>query len=126
MGVGTIRKFLKAEYYYTGVQRIVWDGEVYEIKMPMLIDAETASRVREHFERFKKYPAGNMKTRALAAGLTYCQARNARMSVVSTFGHRVMQNGKRVRYPHYLCSMFCQDVPNKGCAQSVSAAKLDQ
>ncbi len=33
MGVGTIRKFLKAEYYYTGVQRILWDGEVYEIKI---------------------------------------------------------------------------------------------
>ncbi len=124
--IGTIRKFLKAEYYYTGVQRIVWDSEVYEIKTPTLIDAETARRVREHFERFKKYPAGNMKAHALAAGLTYCKACNSRMSVVSKFGHRVMQNGKRVRYPHYLCAMFYQDVPSNGCAQTVSAAKLDQ
>jgi hypothetical protein len=46
-----------------------------------LIDSTTAEKVQARRERYKKYPAGNLKARSLVAGVIYCEACNNKMSV---------------------------------------------
>ena len=107
---------LKRDYYTTGILTRRWGDTTYETHIPTIIDAETQWRVKERFARWKKYPAGNMKEHALAAGLVYCAACNRKMVVK--------------RYPESVCyvctnlDQVCQRLP--GCAATRSIRLLDR
>lgn len=116
--VPVIRAILKNDFYFTGVQLIEWNDETFEIPIPVIISPEMAQRVKDRFARFKAYPAGNLKTQALAAGIVYCQACGVRARVMS-----VKRNGKE--YIYYACSAYRREECLDGCFHEISLGKFE-
>ncbi len=110
-----IYHMLKKEYYHQGFITRKWDGEVYEIPMPPIIDAFVAQKVQDRFARYKRYPSGNLKAKTLAAGLIYCKACKARM--------RVKSNKDSVYYQCACIDRFGERL--EGCASTRSIRILD-
>jgi hypothetical protein len=117
-----IRALLRRQCYHTGLYTITWDGETYEIPIPPIIDAETAARVKQRRAGFKKYPAGNLRSQVLAAGLVYCEACGIKMMVSP---HSQRKNGKEYRYVYYACPYKSRGTHQPGCAGWVRYERID-
>ncbi len=111
------------DYYHTGIFEVNWDGEVYEIEIPTIVDAETARKVEERHKNYKRYPAGNIKVQALVAGIVYCKACNVRMRAMrqTTRG----SSGRKFTYSFYRCNDRGDGLGLPGCAALVRTNRVD-
>lgn len=118
--IQVIYKYLHKSYYHTGELTRDWrkfGGKVHTISIPIIIDQETARKVKERFSRWKQYPSGNFKQKTLAAGLAYCAVHNVKMGI--------KQNGKGVSYA---CGLMLNQGGRKqggGCAGSRRIEMID-
>ncbi|GAG94809.1 unnamed protein product, partial [marine sediment metagenome] len=53
-----LQRMLRNKLYWTGVHNVNWDGTIYGIPIPVIIEPELAQRVLERKKRFKRHPAG--------------------------------------------------------------------
>lgn len=112
-----IRAILSHNYYHTGDLPIDWNGKTYTVPVPVIVDAETAAKVKARFARYKAYPAGNLRAGTLTAGLVYCQKCNTRMSIHSN---------KHGAYHFLECNNHHSSRNTvDGCAKSVSLTYTD-
>jgi site-specific DNA recombinase len=116
---GCIRNILKREGYYTGIFKYTRAGKEYKIPIPTILDIKTYQAVRNRNKLWKRYPAGNYKENALAAGLVYCSVCNLKMGVSST------TNKQGKRYTYYRCQNLSYDVEKPGCARHIPFKKLE-
>jgi DNA invertase Pin-like site-specific DNA recombinase len=120
----TLRKYLRREYYHTGIQEVDWGGETYEIPVPQIVDTAIAWRVEARRARYKRYPAGNAKHRCLAPGLVYCQVCGTRMSATTIQkGYVRKSDGVMKTQDVYRCVNYHQKMP--GCAKRRGAKRID-
>ncbi len=117
-----INGILNRDDYHTGIFITRLNGQVYEAEIPTLIDDATFEASRERRARWKKYPAGNFRTQALAAGLIYCEACGTTMGVTS---RRSSSKPTAKRYGYYTCRTYSQHLDIPGCARNVSQPKVD-
>ncbi|MFZ2096389.1 MAG: recombinase family protein [Anaerolineales bacterium] len=117
--IAEIRKKLLYEPYSTGIMKVNWDGDLYEIPIPQIIDIEKAEAIKEICKKYKAYPCGNMRAKALAPGLVYCAQCNRSMSVLTLHnsGHD---------YYYYACNMRgnIHEAP-PGCAKHNKMGRVD-
>jgi hypothetical protein len=119
---GYVNGILTFEGYLTGFTEINWGGDPYKIPVPVIVDTDIAERVKERRARYKAYPAGNLKTEALAAGVVYCAKCGTKMAVV---GISDKKRNKKT-YVYYAC-INCTVCRNRieGCAKRVALHKID-
>jgi site-specific DNA recombinase len=117
-----IRRLLRYEPYYTGVFKAHSNGEVFEIPIPTIVDAETARRVQEQHKKYKAYPAGNLKVVALVAGLIYCKACNVRMGASNSASKKA---GYKHWYSYYVCNNRHYGLCQPQCPHSVRTNRID-
>lgn len=116
-----IRHIITAKSYRTGALPIKWDGEIYDLPVPVIIDSATADRVQRRRERYKQNPAGNLKAHTLAAGVVYCAACGHKMRVTTSSVYN-----KRIVYLYYVCENYqCRQNHVEGCAKRVAIGRLD-
>ncbi len=113
-----IKRLLRYDFYHTGIYQIRWDGETYDIPIPPIIDSETAAKVKARRERYKSYPAGNLKADTLAAGLVYCEACNVKMHV------KTLRYNEKVYYT-FRCNNESLAIHGPDCAKKLSVRQLD-
>ncbi len=123
--LATLRKFLRAEHYWTGKHIVHWGDETFEIDLPPLVDIETARRVARRREQYKVYPAGKLHKDVLAAGMIYCAACNTKMKVIRTSNGYVRKDGTKGKWTFYACNMYDHRTHNMGCVAKVGAKKID-
>jgi site-specific DNA recombinase len=89
--IARIYQLIKRDFYHSGIITRKWGNDVntgepviYELQLPALIDDQTYQKVKNRLADWKKYPIGNLKEKALAAGLVYCAADGTRMIVKHT------------------------------------------
>jgi DNA invertase Pin-like site-specific DNA recombinase len=92
-----IRHILAREDYFTGIYKVIWDGENHELSIPPILEAESYYAVKNRQAQWKIFPAGNYGEYALAGGLLYCHGCNVKMHVVRT----INQQGRS--YLYYRC-----------------------
>ena len=117
-----IYSLLRREYYYTGMYKISWDGKAYELPVPVIIDADTARRVQERKARYKPYPSGNLKEKALGAGVVYCRACGVRMIIEK---HQVNYRGRKYTYLYYRCPYDLAGMSLPGCVKHTKVDRAD-
>ncbi len=113
-----ITHLLRHDFYYTGIYHITWDGQTYDLPIPVIIDTDTARRVKERKAKYQAYPAGNFTAQALGAGLIYCQACDIRMMIQTA-------NSKGHQYLYYTCPNHKQGLAFPGCAGRVRIEPSD-
>lgn len=118
-------RYLKAEHYWTGVHRMKWNGTTYEIKLPALVSPEEVQAVKERQAQYKKYPAGNAKHDALAAGIIYCQACGVAMRVTTINNGHTRKDGTRSRWSAYICCNVANRVATPECVQRAPIKDMD-
>ncbi len=120
-----IYQLLKKDVYVTGIQLMKWNGQVYEIPYPPLIDLDLARRVQKRRDRAKGHPARNLKYNYLGLGLVHCAACNVKMS---SFTGKAYKNGKPVRRMnrYYRCGHFLFGYHKQGCPHRISVKRLDE
>jgi site-specific DNA recombinase len=115
-----IYRMFRTEFYYTGKIPVEWDGKEYLCDIPPLIDADTGARAQERSVKWKKYPAGNLNTPALAAGLVYCQKCGWKMTMIGR-----KNNGKLYQY-YRCCAANCIGERPADCAGEVAMGRVDR
>lgn len=102
-----------------------WNGRIYEIQYPPLIDPDTARRVYQRREKSKGHPARNVKYDYLGLGVTYCAACKVKMS---SFTGRAYKKGKPINRmnKYYQCPHFLYNYHNPGCPHRISVKRLDE
>lgn len=123
-GTPNIRGLLRTDFYYTGKQTITWDGQPYEITMPVLIDRKTAELVTKRQARFKDYPAGHLKDHTLAAGRVYCKVCGVRLTPSYDYGPKRV-DGTRRKFIRYACNNHKAGVKIEGCIHKALAHAID-
>jgi site-specific DNA recombinase len=118
---------LRNRCYHTGKQIVKWDTEVFEVPVPILVDAETVCRCDERRQKTKCYPARNVKYDYLVAGLAYCAACGLTLRARAYFRHGGGKPERITPQVRYCCQRHTQyhDNKEKGCCVGVSAHKLD-
>jgi len=114
-----IRKRLLYAPYWTGLMKVKWDAETYEIPIPAIVETETAAIVLEIASRYKAYPAGNLRALALVPGRVVCHNCGDVMQVVSN-----KQNSHEYYYYACMARSHIGFVP-KECARFVKMARID-
>jgi hypothetical protein len=119
-----IANILRNPVYHTGIQPIQWSGNTFEIRYPVLVDAETARKVREIIAQGQTYPARHIKHDYLTMGLTHCAVCGSVMTAYTTWQY---SNGKRrdVLVREYRCSNYVHGNRLAGCARYAHVAKVD-
>ncbi len=102
-----LRRILTTELYWTGSQKINWDGHIFEIPLEPIINQDLAVRVQNRKAKYKYYPAGNTRESYLAAGLVFCSVCKVRCNIVSSHNGK-RKDGSPKKYIFYQCS----NVPN--------------
>jgi DNA invertase Pin-like site-specific DNA recombinase len=117
--VSQIYHKFQLDYYWSGIIERTWNGATYQISMPIIVDAETAQRVKDRLARFKSYPAGNLKANALAAGLVYCEHCDNVMQVIQS-------KQRHKDYLYYRCpsKQLVGSYP-QACARQADIHKID-
>jgi site-specific DNA recombinase len=123
--VNRLRQILKGEVYHTAQVHIKWDGETHHIDVPRIVDIATTKLVSERLAHYHHYPAGNMRERALVAGLTRCKACNCAMTLARQYGEK-RQDGTRRAYALYFCVEYKRGDRLESCAKSVSINRIDE
>ncbi len=125
-----IRQILKREYYVTGIFISKWAGQVFEVMIPPILDAETYQAALDRKARWKAHPAGKFRQTdqngqfvhpiyTLAAGVLYCAACKVKMRVVR------VKTKKGGHYDYYRCNNVIRRVSLPGCARQVRVNKID-
>jgi len=102
-----LRRILTADLYWTGSQKIHWDGQIFEIPLEPIINGDLAVKVQERKAKYKYYPAGNTRESYLSAGLVLCSVCDVRCNIVSSHNGK-RKDGSPKKYTFYQCS----NVPN--------------
>ena len=119
-------KILWFEPYWTGINKVNWNGKKFEIPIEPIVSQELANICIERRKRYRCYPAGNAKHPGLASGIVYCKACGVRMISTNVKNGRTLdRNGKLKLYPFYTCNMLGKYDDTQGCAKKTSANKLD-
>ena len=118
--VGIIYRILRYEAYYTGKLTMDWDGEVYVLDAPVLVDAKTAQRVKVRREKIIANPVRHVRPEFLAAGLVYCDVCDVRMSLSSQRKQR-----RNCATSRYRCNTALQAAQRPECPRQMGAKKLD-
>ena len=115
---------LKKDVYVSGIQLMKWNGQVYEIQYPPLIDPDLARRVQQRRNKSKEHPARNVKYNYLGLGVVYCAACNVKMS---SFTSKAYKNGKPTNrmIRDYRCGHFLYGYHKPGCPHRISVKRLD-
>ena len=102
-----------------------WNGQIYEIQYPPIIDPVIASRVQRRREKSKGHPARNVKYNYLGLGLINCAACKIKMS---SFTSKAYKNGKPTNrmIRDYRCGHFVYGYHKPGCPHRVSVKRLDE
>jgi glutaredoxin len=102
-----------------------WNGRVYEIQYPPLIDPDMALRVHQRREKSKGHPARNVKYDYLGLGVVHCAACNVKMSSFTT---KAYKNGKPTNrmVREYRCGHFLYGYHSPGCPHRISVKRLDE
>jgi site-specific DNA recombinase len=116
-----IDNILRRDAYHTGIFATKLNGQTYEASIPILIDAATYQAVQERHSRWKAYPAGNLKERALVAGKIYCGACGTLMGVSS----RTSSWAPGKKYIYYWCNSAARRTPSSGCSGSIRQEVAD-
>ncbi len=116
--ISVISEMLGNDTYHTGILKMHWDGELYLIPVPVLVDADTAARVAERREKNKAHPAHNIKYEYLASGITYCKACGWKMRAVT---YTKYAGGKIRKTPAaaYKCSKHMAGHSLPGCPHGI-------
>lgn len=130
--ITNIRRILARQDYYTGIFISKWGGQVFEIPIPSIIDAELYQAVQDAKARWKSHPAGRFRQTApngqrvhpvyalaAEAGLIYCAACGVKMRAAR---YRA-QNGKV--YEYYRCNNRTRRMCLPGCARDARVHKVD-
>lgn len=123
-GTPNIRGLLRTDFYHTGKQTITWDGQTYEINMPILIDRKTAEQVAKRQAEFRDYPAGHLKDHTLGAGRVYCKVCGVRLTPYHDYG-RTRVDGTRLQYIRYGCNNHKAGIKIEGCIHKALAQTID-
>lgn len=115
--VGVIDKIVGRDDYFTGIFTTKWGGKEYESEIPTLIDEKTYKAVKRRKAKWKAHPTGNLKSKALLAGLMYCKACGCAMGCRRTRVTRHMKKPKIYRY--YYCYNYARRTGQPNCAISV-------
>ena len=120
-----IYKLLGCGFYHTGLYLIKWGGETFEVPIPPLVPPDLAEKVLKRRQEYKNYPAGNLKEKALGAGLCYCLGCNSKLQVVH---HQTRsKRGKVYHYTHYKCRAIARRFePSPNCCHQSSIARIDK
>lgn len=121
-----IYKYYQNDYLWTGTYSYNWDGKVYEINVPPIIQTEVAQKVVNRRSQFGKYPDGNAKHNCLCAGLVYCAHCDVRMSAINKTNGLKRKDGSGYRYEYYRCNSLGYPIRYEGCAKEVSSASVDR
>lgn len=122
--INYIRQILHHDFYHTGVFQVHWGDTTYDLPIPVIVDPETAARVKENQARYKAYPAGNLQVNALAAGLVYCKTCSVKMSVVNNRSYN-RDRSKVYLYLAYQCTCVPKQDNVPGCAGKVKMGRID-
>lgn len=121
-----IYKYINAEFYWTGEQKVNWDNEIYTIPIPPIIDPQLVDVVKKRLNNYKNYPSGNNKNHALATGLVYCTHCGVRMGI-RTLSNGYLKEGatKPKKWVYYACNNFGGGMNGVDCAKRLNIEKLD-
>lgn len=122
--IAIIQRMLRHEYYYTGIQKINWAGQVYDVHLPIIVDPETAQRVAKQREKNKTHPAHHLKHNYLAMGVAYCVACNRKVRAKT---QTIRSKGVPRKTPigEYRCQRYFLGYPEPNCFRTIGAKKLD-
>jgi site-specific DNA recombinase len=122
-----ILRLLDHESYHTGIQKIEWNNDVFEISIPIIItNKDVVNKVKERKSKYKAYPKGATKYPTLTQGLVYCYADNVRLIMAGARGGYKTKDGKVVRYPYYRCQNNKNKHSRPGCCKNIASNKLDR
>lgn len=120
-----VQHILRNPTYYTGVQIVSWEGNTFEIPYPVLVDAETANRVKTLIARARAHPARHLKHNYLGMGLGCCAACNLKLSV-STRPYRKNKNDPRKKpIGVYVCQNVTKQNRIENCVRQIGGKKFD-
>ena len=116
-----IQRITRYEPYRTGKQIVkMYTGKVFEIPMPVLINADLARRVDERRAKSQAHPARHKKYNYLVGGLAYCERCGVKLQAKS----RIRPHGVELSYT---CKYH--DIGyvtgNVDCCKYIAAHKLD-
>jgi len=110
---------LSKEVYWEGEHTISWDDKTFRVPCPPLITPDIAAAAIKRRIDFKTYPAGNLKSPAIAAGLCFCAACNSRLNVLSR---------QTKKYSYYRCQATDRNSTphNPDCCAAIAIGRLDK
>lgn len=120
-----IRKILTNPVYYTGIQSIQWGDKIHEINYPILIDADTAQRVREAIAQAKHQPIHHVTHDYLAIGFVKCAACKRVMCAYTSPKYVKGIARKNVWIRKYRCQNFMRGNKVVGCPHCANVNKVD-
>ena len=131
-----IRRIVRREDYYTGVFISRWAGQVFEISIPTIIEAELYHAVKERQAQWKAHPAGKSRqvndsgqpvhpVYALAPGVVYCAACGVKMRVISYKKRNRQGEHTGKHHDYYRCNNISRLRSFPGCAKMVRIAETD-
>jgi len=116
-----IQRITRYEPYRTGKQIVkMYTGQVFEIPVPILIDADLARRVDERRAKSQAHPARHKKYSYLVGGLAYCERCGVKLQAKS----RIRPHGVELSYTckYHDIGYVTGDVD---CCKYIVAHKLD-
>jgi DNA invertase Pin-like site-specific DNA recombinase len=124
--LATLRKYLRAEHYWTGVHVTKWDGKEYEIAIPPLVMESEAARVQARKAKYKLYPAGNSTHENLAPGLVYCAACGTKCRSLRIHNGYRRKDGTVKLWDIYWCGTHSNRTHEPGCVKRMGAKQIDR
>ena len=123
--ISKVQKILRNPIYHTGVQAITWEGRTFEIQYPVLIDADTAARVKAIREKENGFHNRHHVYNYLAQGLVYCAACGRKLIAATHYQYRSKGNRRNTLASNYRCANLFHQNRVEGCCKGQSAKKLD-
>ena len=119
-------KYLSSEYYWIGYQEMKWDDTTYKTPIEPIVSPELAQRASDRKIKHKRYPAGNAKHTALAAGLVRCAGCGNKMTVTTHYSSSARKDGKKWKWVYYGCPQTSNQMSLENCAGRIAVSKIDE
>jgi site-specific DNA recombinase len=119
-----LHKYITKDFYWTGILKIKWDDEEFEVPIPTIVDYEDGKKAQARRTNYKINPNGATKYPTLLQGLLYCHACNCHMNLVTTTDKT--KNGPK-KYGVYRCNQNTEhrDIKNPGCIKYAGSKLID-
>jgi len=122
-----ILNLLDYDTYFTGIHKIKWGDEIYELEFPKIITNQNIfDNVKRRKSNYKSYRNGATKFPTLTAGLVYCHADGIRLLNSGGRGGFTRKDGTKVRYTYLRCENNKNKYAQPGCCKNIKAEMLDK